>query len=1188
MQSRSSQASEAHDWRAALRARGRSFQTTMQDGGAKQEQEQQVESREGKRAGDGLPEAGRLTSNWTGSSDAGRFTGGDRPSEADSGSSDVSKELLNNNGSSSYVRGSAVAAASYAASQSQREACEPGAASSARSAMEEVRRVERKMEAMESRQGKLGLDCPPELDRAVDADRSLDSNAVERKREAVDRTIESPEASSGVLQNDALLNKAAMERAIEAMERIGASSGGDGGGDEGAGGRAGEGESGDAEGRRRGRGKDVAELEKEVEEAKQASHRIAVMFYQQDQELKDLRENHLALQEDHKRISVQLQAAQAETDELWNQLAAASRQKEAAEATAAELRLKIRMLAGNVEELEGEAEATGGWGGGGRGGGGGGGGSGGGGGGGVGGTTAVEGVSSLESDLVGLRKLKELEWELISARSARDRAMTVLAGMREEWNNLRKLRLQLDALTASREVAGGSAGASGGRGAHAMDRAARGKLAVEDVRGRAYSGTRRGEEDAGEAGGDELLKGVESEIAEEADKWRKVVGQLQEDHVRAVVEAQDAAEKCAGARRQAEAASEEAMRLRRDIERVREEKTIAEEDLRDFRKGWKDLAGHLETFAAKVSEMDAELAVKRKEREVMAMEIERSVKERDLMAVEIGRVRKERDFMSVEIERLRKDRDLMALEIERLSKERDFMAVEMDRLSKERAEAEESAERARGETWGEREKRLGEVQEAEEKARRIRERAGNALEAYAEERKEIENMLLHRVQTLQSAVEELQGQLDHVQGAKSRLAHAAGAFMREFQYTGAGGGERGGGGGGGAEGGRFREAANEYYSEGGASRGVGAGLVFLDDRGRVENLGLPSTGDGLGFKIGRSLEQGLSGRQIIEELDYLSDGGGLGGGNGRASGAGRDETVRGMAGQRGVGSRSGGRGAMGMTAAAAVTAVDYGTSSIGGAGGGAGGARRWSAAAELEQALQADRGCGVGSNVDDDMRSTRSGGSSRRAYGGGGVGGGGTGVGVGGGYGGGGAGAGLQARTPRESARAGVFSDTYAAPRPASRGRGGLRGSLEEDDGADAVSIATSIRRERERERERDRDRDTEYLQQCDRERRFRDEREDDDRISVHALEKYAPNLARSLNVGGIASSGVAGGGRRGVDDDEDARSVSSRKSCLSGASRGSRYSTTSSGAAATAARGRTSMGGATSFVSPRDHSTLY
>ncbi|CAI5992051.1 unnamed protein product [Closterium sp. NIES-64] len=1136
MQSRSSQAAGAHDWRAALKNRGRSFQT-MHDWGAKQEdQQQQVESREGLRAGDGLPEAGKFTGNWTGPSDAGRFTGGDRPSETDSGSSDVRKELLNNNGSSSYVSGSAVATASYAASQSQREACEPGAVSSARSAMEEVRRVEKKMEAMESRQGKLGA---PESDRAVDADRSLDSNAI-------DRTIESPEASSNALQNDALqndalLNKAAMERAIEAMERIGTSGGGDGGsgGDEGAGGRAGEGDSGDAEGgRRRGRGKDVAELEKEVEEAKQASHRIAVMFYQQDQELKDLRENHLALQEDHKRISVQLQAAQAETDELWNQLAAASRQKEAAEATAAELRLKIRMLAGNVEELEGEAEAAGGWGGGGRGGGGGG--SGGGGGGGVGGTTAVEGVSSLESDLVGLRKLKELEWELISARSARDRAMTVLAGMREEWNNLRKLRLQLDALTASREVAGGSAGASGGRGAHAMDRAARGKLAGEDVRGRAYSGTRRGEEDAGEAGGDELLKGVESEIAEEADKWRKVVGQLQEDHVRAVVEAQDAAEKCAGARRQAEAASEEAMRLRRDIERVREEKTIAEEDLRDFRKGWKDLAGHLETFAAKVSEMDAELAVKRKEREVMAMEIERSVKERDLMAVEIGRVRKERDFMSVEIERLRKDRDLMALEIERLSKERDFMAVEMDRLSKERAEAEESAERARGEMWGEREKRLGEVQEAEEKARRIRERAGNALEAYAEERKEIENMLLHRVQTLQSAVEELQGQLDHVQGAKSRLAHAAGAFMREFQYTGAGGGERGGGGGGGAEGGRFREAANEYYSEGGASRGVGAGLVFLDDRGRVENLGLPSTGDGLGFKIGRSLEQGLSGRQIIEELDYLSDGGGLGGSNGRASGAGRDETVRGMAGQRGVGSRSGGRGAMGMTAAAAVTAVDYGTSSIGGAGGGAGGARRWSAAAELEQALQADRGCGVGSNVDDDMRSTRSGGSSRRAYGGGGVGGGGTGVGVGGGYGGGGAGAGLQARTPRESARAGVFSDTYAAPRSASRGRGGLRGSLEEDDGADAVSIATSIRRERERERERDRDRGTEYLQQCDRERRFRDEREDDDRISVHALEKYAPNLARSLNVGGIASSGVAGGGRRGVDDDEDARSVSS------------------------------------------------
>ncbi|CAI5534428.1 unnamed protein product [Closterium sp. Naga37s-1] len=1184
MQSRSSQAAGAHDWRAALKNRGRSFQT-MHDWGAKQEdQQQQVESREGLRAGDGLPEAGKFTGNWTGPSDAGRFTGGDRPSETDSESSDVRKELLNNNGSSSYVSGSAVATASYAASQSQREACEPGAVSSARSAMEEVRRVEKKMEAMESRQGELGA---PESDRAVDADRSLDSNAM-------DRTIESPEASSNALQNDALqndalLNKAAMERAIEAMERIGTSGGGDGGGggDEGAGGRAGEGDSGDAEGgRRRGRGKDVAELEKEVEEAKQASHRIAVMFYQQDQELKDLRENHLALQEDHKRISVQLQAAQAETDELWNQLAAASRQKEAAEATAAELRLKIRMLAGNVEELEGEAEAAGGWGGGGRGGGGGG--SGGRGGGGVGGTTAVEGVSSLESDLVGLRKLKELEWELISARSARDRAMTVLAGMREEWNNLRKLRLQLDALTASREVAGGSAGASGGRGAHAMDRAARGKLAGEDVRGRAYSGTRRGEEDAGEAGGDELLKGVESEIAEEADKWRKVVGQLQEDHVRAVVEAQDAAEKCAGARRQAEAASEEAMRLRRDIERVREEKTIAEEDLRDFRKGWKDLAGHLETFAAKVSEMDAELAVKRKEREVMAMEIERSVKERDLMAVEIGRVRKERDFMSVEIERLRKDRDLMALEIERLSKERDFMAVEMDRLSKERAEAEESAERARGEMWGEREKRLGEVQEAEEKARRIRERAGNALEAYAEERKEIENMLLHRVQTLQSAVEELQGQLDHVQGAKSRLAHAAGAFMREFQYTGTGGGERGGGGGGGAEGGRFREAANEYYSEGGASRGVGAGRVFLDDRGRVENLGLPSTGDGLGFKIGRSLEQGLSGRQIIEELDYLSDGGGLGGGNGRASGAGRDETVRSMAGQRGVGSRSGGRGAMGMTAAAAVTAVDYGTSSIGGAGGGAGGARRWSAAAELEQALQADRGCGVGSNVDDDMRSTRSGGSSRRAYGGGGVGGGGTGVGVGGGYGGGGAGAGLQARTPRESARAGVFSDTYAAPRSASRGRGGLRGSLEEDDGADAVSIATSIRRERERERERDRDRGTEYLQQCDRERRFRDEREDDDRISVHALEKYAPNLARSLNVGGIASSGVAGGGRRGVDDDEDARSVSSRKSCLSGASRGSRYSTTSSGAAATAARGRTSMGGASSFVSPRDHSTLY
>ncbi|CAI5470147.1 unnamed protein product [Closterium sp. Yama58-4] len=118
-------------------------------------------------------------------------------------------------------------------------------------------------------------------------------------------------------------------------------------------------------------------------------------------------------------------------------------------------------------------------------------------------------------------------------------------------------------------------------------------------------------------------------------------------------------------------------------------------------------------------------------------------------------------------------------------------------------------------------------------------------------------------------------------------------------------------------------------------------------------------------------------------------------------------------------------------------------------------------------------------------------------------------------------------------------------------GKGGLRGSLNDDDGSDAVSIAASIRRERERERERDRS--TEYLQQCDRERRFRDEREDDDRISVHALEKYAPNLARSLNVGSIASSGVAGGSRRGVDDDEDARSVSSRKSCLSGASRGSR-----------------------------------
>ncbi|CAI5531034.1 unnamed protein product [Closterium sp. Naga37s-1] len=1129
MQSRSSQAAGAHDWRAALKNRGRSFQTAMQDWGAKQEEQQQVDSREGERAGNGLPEASKFTGNWTGPSVAGRFTGGDRQSETESGSSDVRKELLNNNGSSSDVSGSAVATASYAASQSQREACEPGAVSSARSAMEEVRRVERKMEAMESREGKLGLDCAPESNRAADADRSLDSNAVERKREAMDRTIESPEASSGVLQNDALqndtlLNKAAMERAIEAMERIGTSGGGDGGGggDEGAGGRAGEGESGDAEGaRRRGRGKDVAELEKEVEEAKQASHRIAVMFYQQDQELRDLRENHLALQEDHKRISVQLQAAQAETDELWNQLAAASRQKEAAEATAAELRLKIRMLAGNVEELEGEGEAAGGWGGGGRGGGGGG------GGGGVGGTTAVEGISSLESDLVGLRKLKELEWELISARSARDRAMTVLAGMREEWNNLRKLRLQLDALTASKEVAASSTGAKGSRGAHAADRAARGKFAGEDVRGRAYSGTRRGEEDAGEAGREELLKGVEAEIAEEADKWRKVVGLLQEDHVRAVVEAQDAAEKCAGARRQAEAASEEAMRLRRDIERVREEKTIAEEDLRDFRKGWKDLAGHLETFAAKVSEMDAELAVKRKEREVMAMEIERSVKERDLMAVEIGRVRKERDFMSVEIERLRKDRDLMALEIERLSKERDFMAVEMDRLSKERGEAEESAERARAEMWGEREKRLGEVQEAEEKARRIRERAGNALEAYAEERKEIENMLLHRVQTLQSAVEELQGQLDDVQGAKTRLAHAAGAFMREFQYTGAGGRGGGGGGRGEAEGARFREAANDYYGEGGGSRGMGAGRVFLDDMGgRLGNPGPPSTGDGLGFKIGRSLEQGLSGRQIIEELDYLSDGGGLGGGNGRASGAGRDETVRGMAGQRGVGSRSGGRGAMGMTAAAAVTAVDYGTSSIGGAGGGAGGggggARRWNAAAELEQALQEDRGGVGGGVIDDDIR-------------------------------------------------------------------GGLRGSLEEDDGADAVSIATSIRRERERERERDRDR-SEYLQQCDRERRFRDEREDDDRISVHALEKYAPNLARSLNVGGIASSGAAGSGgsRHGVDDDEDARSVSSRKSCLSGASRGSRYSTSSSGAAATAARGRTSMGGATSFVSPRDHSTLY
>ncbi|CAI5470148.1 unnamed protein product [Closterium sp. Yama58-4] len=642
MQSRSSvessQAAGAHDWRAALKARGRTFQSATQDWGAKQEQHQQVESREG-------------------ALDAGRFTSGNGPSETGTGSrfSVVSKGMFNDKPSSFDGNGSAIDAAyNAAASQSEREACEPRADSSAGSAMEEVRRVERKMEAMEAieakqgipaKQRKLGLDCASESERAVDADRSLDSNAVERKREAMDRTIESPE----------LLNKAAMERAIEAMERIGASGGGDGGGggDEGAGERAGEGESGYAEGGRpRGRGKDVAELEKEVEEAKQASHRIAVMFYQQDQELKDLRENHLALQEDHKRISVQLQAAQAETDELWNQLAAASRQKEAAEATAAELRLKIRMLAGNVEELEGEAEAAGGWGGGGGGGSGGG----GGGGGAVGGTTAVEGASSLESDLVGLRKLKELEWELISARSARDRAMTVLAGMREEWNNLRKLRLQLDALTASREVAGSPASANGGRGAHAADRTARGKFSWEDVRGRAYGGNRRGEEDTGEAGGEELLKGVEAEIAEEADKWRKVVGQLQEDHVRVVVEAQDAAEKCAGARRQAEAATEEAMRLRRDIERVREEKTIAEEDLRDFRKGWKDLAGHLETFAAKVSEMDAELAVKRKEREVMAIEIERSAKERDLMAVEIGRVRKERDFMTAEIERLLSER----------------------------------------------------------------------------------------------------------------------------------------------------------------------------------------------------------------------------------------------------------------------------------------------------------------------------------------------------------------------------------------------------------------------------------------------------------------------------------------------------------------------------------------------------